>query len=212
MVLHTIFNTHSQDCFLPIDLSDNNLELTDELLKDPILHEQYINNSLKKHNKLIAFGGYLEHRNLYKRSKHFNQEGSTARNIHLGVDCWSSANTPLYACLNGVIHSFNDNKGLGNYGPTIILKHEANDNSFFYTLYGHLSRESLKGLTVGKKINIGDKLADLGDHTVNGNYAPHLHFQVIKNIADYKGDYPGVCNKEDLNYYKINCPNPLTFF
>jgi len=35
-----------------------------------------------------------------------------------------------------------------------------------------------------------------------------LHFQIIKDIKDYKGDYPGVCAAKDLKYYKNNCPNP----
>ena len=43
---------------------------------------------------------------------------------------------------------------------------------------------------------------------MNGDYAPHLHFQIIKNIADYEGDYPGVSSKNDLDFYSANCPDP----
>lgn len=38
----------------------------------------------------------------------------------------------------------------------------------------------------------GKKLAALGNSFENGDYAPHLHFQIIKNIENYTGDYPGV--------------------
>jgi murein DD-endopeptidase MepM/ murein hydrolase activator NlpD len=54
----------------------------------------------------------------------------------------------------------------------------------------------------------GQQIATLGDASVNGDYSPHLHFQIIKNIGDYFGDYPGVCSKTDLNFYLDNCPNP----
>lgn len=51
-------------------------------------------------------------------------------------------------------------------------------------------------------------MASIGNSEVNGDYAPHLHFQIIKNIEDYWGDYPGVCNTNDLNFYIENCPDP----
>jgi hypothetical protein len=50
----------------------------------------------------------------------------------------------------------------------------------------------------------------LGDTSVNGDYPPHLHFQIIKDIQGYQGDYPGVSSKKDLDFYRNNCPNPNT--
>lgn len=129
------------------------------------------------------------------------------RNIHLGIDFWIKAGTPVLAALDGRIHSFKNNIGLGDYGPTIILDHEI-ENQKFYTLYGHLSLESLQGISVGDFFKKGEHLANIGNSEVNGDYAPHLHFQIIKNIEDYWGDYPGVCNKNDLNFYIENCPDP----
>lgn len=210
MILETLFDKKSRDCFIPIDLSDENSELTDDILNNPVIHEQFITDFLNANNKSIAYGGYLEVRNLYKRSKHFNKEGVAPRNIHLGIDCWCSAETPVFTPIDGKVHSFNVNADFGNYGPTIILEHVVNGNTF-YTLYGHLSKASLLGLCVGQNFKKGTKLATLGDHTVNGNYAPHLHFQLILNIGEYKGDYPGVCALNELDYYKNNCPDPLSF-
>ena len=43
---------------------------------------------------------------------------------------------------------------------------------------------------------------------MNGDYAPHLHFQIIKDVQDFVGDYPGVCSKMDLEFYKKNCLDP----
>jgi murein DD-endopeptidase MepM/ murein hydrolase activator NlpD len=78
-------------------------------------------------------------------------------------------------------------------------------------LYGHLSANSLSGLKVGMTFKAGQKLGKLGIFEENGGYAPHLHFQLIKNIGNWRGNYPGVCSVEDLNYYKENCPDPLEF-
>jgi hypothetical protein len=64
----------------------------------------------------------------------------------------------------------------------------------FYTLYGHLSLDSLD-LTLGAVYKKGQQIATLGDSAVNGDYSPHLHFQVIKNMGTKVGDYPGVCKK-----------------
>ncbi|HEY5689038.1 MAG TPA: peptidoglycan DD-metalloendopeptidase family protein, partial [Yeosuana sp.] len=80
----------------------------------------------------------------------------------------------------------------------------------FYTLYGHLSLKSISGLKVGMIFKQGDLLGDLGDSHINGDYPPHLHFQIIKDIQNYKGDYPGVCSKKEVAFYLNNCPDPNT--
>ncbi|CAN0606544.1 unnamed protein product, partial [Ectocarpus sp. 12 AP-2014] len=95
----------------------------------------------------------------------------------------------------------------GDYGPTIILEHTLHHITF-YTLYGHLSIESLIGLFKGKVFKAGETLAKLGTPDINVNYAPHLHFQIIKDLEGNEADYPGVCALENLQHYKFNCPNP----
>ena len=107
----------------------------------------------------------------------------------MGIDLWCVAETPVLAAFDGVVHSFQDNTNHGDYGPTIILKH-CIDNVEFYTLYGHLSRSSIKGLKENTYISDSQVIGYLGNASVNGDYAPHLHFQIIKNIEDNEGDYP----------------------
>lgn len=169
--------------------------------------ENYIENHLLKHKAKVAYGGYNEERNLYKRSTIFNQTNVEERNIHLGLDLWTKAGTFVLAALDGSIHSFNNNIGLGNYGPTIVLKHSIFTDEF-YTLYGHLSLDSIHQLNIGTQFKKGETIGTLGNATVNGDYAPHLHFQIIKDIQHYFGDYPGVCSKKTRDYYLENCPDP----
>lgn len=195
--------------YYPIDLSATNKDLLKIDLNSSISMESYIDHYLNQNRKKVAYGGYLEKRAIYQRSPHFNQENpETERNIHLGIDLWVKAGTEVLAVLDAEVHSFKDNTNFGDYGPTIILKHYLNGFEF-YTLYGHLSKASLQNLRVGQPFKKGEPIAYLGDATVNGDYAPHLHFQIIKDIGNFDGDYPGVCSKQDVAFYSENCPDPV---
>ncbi|WP_179315783.1 peptidoglycan DD-metalloendopeptidase family protein [Winogradskyella undariae] len=191
-----------------LDLSVENTELKQVNVSSSKDLEAYIWNYMKQNNAKLAFGGYLEQRGIYQRSDYFNQlNKETERNIHIGLDLWIEANTAIFSPLKGTIHSFKNNTNYGDYGPTIILKHKIEEFEF-YTLYGHLSLASIENLKVGAEVKQGEQIANLGTAEVNGDYPPHLHFQIIKDIQDYKGDYPGVSNQVDLEFYKLNCPDP----
>lgn len=197
-----------KSAYIPIDLSIHNDQLKRVNVSSSKDLENFIWKHMQNHKAQVAYGGYLERRGIYQRSSYFNEANAeTERNIHLGIDLWIAAHTPVYAPLAGTIHSFKNNRNHGDYGPTIILKHQIDANEF-YTLYGHLSVSSIENLKVGTEVKQGDQIATLGTAEVNGDYAPHLHFQIIKDIQDYIGDYPGVSHQLDLNFYQQNCPDP----
>ncbi|MDT0606940.1 peptidoglycan DD-metalloendopeptidase family protein [Croceitalea rosinachiae] len=191
--------------YYPIDLSSTNKDLETIDITDPWKCQTYIKSILSKANGIVAYGGYLEKRNLYSSADRFSI--GEPRSIHLGVDFWCAAGTKVITPIKGIVHSFKNNADSGNYGPTIILEHIVKDITF-YSLYGHLSLESLGGLYIGKQFNKGEILATLGDTPINVNYAPHLHFQLIDDVQKFKGDYPGVCSNSDLSFYQNNCPDP----
>lgn len=193
--------------YVSLDLSVSNDKLATKKLATAKEYQDYIQEYLDLNNAKIAYGGYKEVRNLYKRSTVFNNSNSGERNIHIGLDLWINETTPVYAALDGKIHSFQYNDSLGDYGPTLILEHNISGVNF-HTLYGHLSLDSLKNKTIGDEIKQGIQIATLGLPPINGDYAPHLHFQIIINMENKKGDYPGVCNEKDLDFYSKNCPNP----
>lgn len=199
-------NIDYQD-YVAFDLSAKRTNQLDLNLTDAHQFEEFVENHLADNKAKVAFGGYLEERNLYKRSENFNNTDTAERNIHIGLDLWIKAGTSVLSALNGKIHSFQNNEAVGDYGPTIILEHTVEDLTF-YTLYGHLSLESLEGKAEGDAVKKGQKIAELGAAAVNGDYAPHLHFQIIKDLEDKKGDYPGVCSQQEMKYYNQNCPDP----
>tara|TARA_R110002020_G_scaffold184944_9_gene382257 strand:- start:44 stop:736 length:693 start_codon:yes stop_codon:yes gene_type:complete len=198
----------SQEDYISLDLSVNNEDLKKVDASSASALGNYINGHLKKESGKVAYGGYNEKRDIYTRSSYFNQNSpETQRNIHLGIDIWCPAGTAVLAPISAKLHSYKDNKNYGDYGPCIILKHSIKDLNF-YTLYGHLTRESLEGLKVGQLFKAGETIAHLGEPFENGDYAPHLHFQIIKDLQGNEGDYPGVSNTSHLPFYLKNCPDP----
>jgi murein DD-endopeptidase MepM/ murein hydrolase activator NlpD len=191
-----------------LDLSIRNPKLMTLDLTEEKQLEDYIFDLLKKANVEFGHGGYAEHRHLYGRSDNFDvKNDDESRCIHLGIDLWGKLGTPIYAPLNGVVHSFQYNAAYLDYGSTIILEHEL-DNVKFYSLYGHLSKKSLDGLSVGQSIPKGKLFAYFGDYNENGGWAPHLHFQLMTDMLGHKGDFIGVSSKSEMDYYLNICPNP----
>lgn len=190
-----------------IDLSKENEALNALDLADTQCFCVYLDSLRERENKKYALGGYLENRMIYTRSHVFATDLAIFRNIHLGIDIWASQGTPVFCPLDGVVHSFHDNAGFGNYGPTVILEHLLRDEKI-YSLYGHLAKPDLATLYPGKNISAGEIIGHLGDVEENGNWPAHLHFQLIQDLEGQNGDYPGVCMETELRHYTTNCPNP----
>ena len=158
----------------------------------------------------VGIGQYDEARYLYTSSafatgKHPTDE---TRTIHLGVDLFAKAGTPVRAPLDGRVFAFANNASAQDYGPVIVLEHEIDRDTKFYTLYGHLSRRSLKELKVGRKVRRGKKFAELGSAEVNGGWTPHLHFQIMLDSLDLGTDFPGVAQSSQRNVWLSLCPDP----
>ncbi len=194
------------DSIVQMDFTANNTDLTEEMISDTSIFSTYITTYLNQKKALYGIGGYNELRTLYSRSNVFTN-ADEPRRLHLGIDIWGKATTPVFAALEGKVHSFANNNAFGDYGATILLKHTLGGITFF-TLYGHLSLSDINELYVGNRVNEGECFAHFGEAEENGNWPPHLHFQIIKNMEDYKGDYPGVCKFSEREKYLANCPNP----
>lgn len=197
----------ARDRLMPMDFTANNTALTAALLTDVEAFTQWVKQQRQAHGARYAIGGYAEHRTVYSRSRVFDDpQGGEPRRLHLGVDIWGDAGTPVFAPLGGMVHSFAFNNRYGDYGATIILLHQL-EGVAFYTLYGHVSLQDIK-LTEGQYINRGEVLAHFGTPEENGAWPPHLHFQIIADMQANKGDYPGVCRYSERENYLWNCPDP----
>lgn len=197
-----------------IDLSVGSLDLgNNSNFEDIQKFERTINRFLEDKEAQIAWGGYGEVRPIYTTDAYQTEgnNGAQWRTVHLGMDFWTTAETPVFAPLDGIVHSFADNKGDCNYGPTIILQHTVSEELTFYTLYGHLTLDSLEGLQEGMKIQKGQQIAKIGTSLVNGNWPPHLHFQILLDTLGEKGDFAGVAYPHEKEVWLSICPNPILF-
>jgi murein DD-endopeptidase MepM/ murein hydrolase activator NlpD len=192
---------------LKLDFTAHNEALDSVNLSDTAEFDRFMFDQLKKGGKKYGIGGYLENGSIYRRSEVFATKSADFRNIHLGVDIWTEAGAPVFVPFVGKFHSFQDNTGFGNYGPTIILEHEI-EGKKLYSLYGHLFRKDLEKLHVGQEFQAGELLCHVGPFPENGDWPPHLHFQLIWDLGGKWSDYQGVAAERDLEFYKENCPDP----
>ena len=154
----------------------------------------------------VGIGRYDEPRLLYA-GEAFARDGDR-RTIHIGVDLFVRAGTSVRAPLDGTVESVHENPEPLDYGPTVILRHEPPDGPPFYTLYGHLSRSVLTQLSPGDGVSAGQAFAELGTFQENGNWPPHLHFQIITDLLGMSGDFPAVAPPDERDVWTALCPDP----
>ena len=205
-----------KDRLLLMDLTKNNQEISEELVNDTQQFGNYINQKLQSVNAKFGIGGYNEHRELYSRSRVFDSvspsiEGGKVevepRRLHLGIDIWGRPYTAVMSPWDGIVHSFAFNNRFGDYGATLVLSHNIEETPF-HTLYGHLSLNSIKNFRQGENVRRGDVIGEFGIPMENGQWPPHLHFQVIIDMEHWQGDYPGVCTLSEKEKFLSNCPDP----
>lgn len=157
----------------------------------------------------IGVGRYDEARILYVGAGYHDSgnDRDAPRTIHIGLDLFAPAGTAILAPLDGMVESVRDNGMDRDYGPTLILRHEPAGGPAFHTLYGHLGREVL-ALRPGSRVERGQPIAGIGDLDANGGWPPHLHFQLIADLLDRDGEFPGVARFDQRAVWKSLSPDP----
>ncbi|OAQ39330.1 peptidase M23 [Pedobacter psychrophilus] len=196
------------DKIIALDFTQKNTSLSSEIIGNTTSFCNYIDDLLKFKDAKFGIGGYMENRTVYARSEHFgNDKEIEPRRLHLGVDIWGAVHTPIYSFMDAKIHSFAFNNTFGDYGATIILKHKL-EEVVFYSLFGHLSLKNLEGIAKGDNIKKGEQFCDFGNVEENGSWPPHLHFQLMCDMENYIGDYPGVGKLSEKQKWLDKIPNP----
>jgi len=167
-------------------------------------------DEMRRANVALSIGRYDEPRLIYTDSAFATADGPYGeyRSIHIGLDLFAAVGTPVFAPLDGTVHAFADNRSPQDYGPIIVLRHETDDGTEFFTLYGHLSRKSLDDLAIGAPVKAGDRIATLGPAAVNGGWTPHLHLQILTDALGLGTDFPGVARPSQRAAWLALCPDP----
>ncbi|GJM32064.1 MAG: 4-aminobutyrate aminotransferase [Saprospiraceae bacterium] len=200
---------------MPFDLSVGSLDLgNNENFESIEPFQKTVDRLLEDHGADIGIGGYGEVRPIYTTDAYLVEGNSGAqwRTVHLGMDVWDAAGTPVCAPWEGVVYSVQNNAGERDYGPTIIVKHEVSKKLTFFSLYGHLSIQSLQGITPGMAVKKGQLIATIGPAPENGNWPPHLHFQLMLDMLGNTGDFPGVAFPNERATWLSICPDPAPLF
>jgi 4-aminobutyrate aminotransferase-like enzyme/Ser/Thr protein kinase RdoA (MazF antagonist) len=175
----------------------------------PALTEK-IFHAMESAGASVGVGRYNEPRLLYT-SPLFGASGNPTderRTIHLGMDLFVEPGAPLRAPLDGVVHIVANNSAALDYGPLVILRHETSAGEEFFTLYGHLSNDSLVRAEVGQRVARGQPFARVGSAPENGGWTPHVHFQIILDLLELGADFPGVASASQRSVWTSLSPDP----
>lgn len=160
-----------------------------------------------------GLGSYGEYRTVYQTDQFADAASPERRCVHLGIDVFAAAGTPVHAPLDGRVLHLTYNADPLDYGNTLILQHEFGTGEGgpvpFFTLYGHLGG-SLPGLLrVGDPVRAGQLIGHLGDWHENGGWAAHVHFQVMPDmLAQTGGNFFGVGHQSLWDVWQSVCPDP----
>ena len=209
----------------PIIKSDQNMIILDlsvgaDLCGEPItgLSAQQFNSLIERSihaaNTEFAYGRWGESRDIYSNDL-FNsvtENRHEKRSIHLGIDIFCQHTTKIFSPLDGTVYIKTNNKAELDYGPMLIIEHSNHNGGVFYTLYGHLSSQGIAGIKEGQNVSAGQLIAEVGAPPENGNWPPHLHFQLIMHLLDLGSDFPGVAFPSERNIWLNLSPCPSMFF
>lgn len=212
--LETLFPDIVQDAVQHIDLSVSSRWLGHQREFEDLELLEFKFKQLQNQNpSQVITGGYLEPRTLYASSNYdkIGNSGKEHRTIHLGLDFWLPSGTAVHSIWDGEVAVAVNDAGNKKYGGLVILRHRV-ANFEFYTLYGHLSPASVAKHEVGEHIKKGELIGNLGTTNENGNWVPHLHFQVMLSLLGYTDNFPGLTYFNQLELWRGICPDPNLLF
>tara|TARA_R110002096_G_scaffold416576_2_gene619396 strand:+ start:234758 stop:237841 length:3084 start_codon:yes stop_codon:yes gene_type:complete len=180
-----------------------------EFIQDGNKHKEWVSDHLDQNEARFGIGTYGEDRTSFIFDGFEGVGSPDPRTTHMAIDIWLRTPERIYAPLSGHVHTLASNDLPFDYGTVLILCHEIDGGPKFYTLYGHLSKESTDHLKVGDVVTAGDYIATLGDVQENGGWTPHLHFQLISDLIGIDdGNFPGICSPSVWDVWQDICPDP----
>ncbi|MFK8053992.1 MAG: aminotransferase class III-fold pyridoxal phosphate-dependent enzyme [Woeseiaceae bacterium] len=192
-----------------LDLAVDGVDASDNPVKPAMAEIANAVSRLSGTNGLPVLGKYREARLIYGAPFFLagEHQASDRRTMHIAVDVFLPASTAVHAPLDAVVHSAEVCDAAFDYGGLIVLRHEPAPEVTFFTLYGHLAHASARALTPGQQIAKGDVFAHLGEPHENGEWPPHVHFQV--GLTDAPGSaWPGVVDPDELDDWMTVFPDP----
>jgi 4-aminobutyrate aminotransferase-like enzyme len=192
-----------------LDLSVSSPDLNGRDTDDTEQFTRRVFRRMEDDGVTLGIGRYLEPRAFYLTDIFEGRPGDPRerRTVHIGIDVFDEAGAVVQAPLSGRVKWVRDNGSGLDYGPTIVLEHDGPSGPF-WTLYGHLERASVAGLEEGNAVEAGQAIARIGPFPENGDWPPHLHFQILTDLLDFDGQFPGVALPRERSVWSGFCPDP----
>lgn len=156
-----------------------------------------------------GMGLYGEDRSVYQTPQFQGPASPERRTVHLGIDIFAPAGSPVMAPLPGRVALATCNADPLDYGHTLMLEHDLGGQRF-HTLYGHLGASLPRLCRVGDTVGAGQVVAHLGDWPENGGWAAHLHFQIVTDLLSQgaTGNFYGVGHRSLWPVWQAISPDP----
>ncbi|HEY1385127.1 MAG TPA: aminotransferase class III-fold pyridoxal phosphate-dependent enzyme [Dongiaceae bacterium] len=132
------------------------------------------------------------------------------RTLHLGLDLFAPAGSNVRTPLDGVVVDLFETDAPLDYGHAVLLRHEV-EGRRFYSLWGHLSAQTVRDRKAGEQLRAGEAIGQLGDARENGNWQPHVHVQLITYEPEHAGDIIGAGEAGHLDVWRELFPDPADF-
>ncbi|MBD9373680.1 aminotransferase class III-fold pyridoxal phosphate-dependent enzyme [Rhizobium sp. ARZ01] len=197
---------------LALDLTENGPDARGWAKLDAVAAENLIDKRVREEGAAFAIGLYGEDRVIYKGDAFETASAGARRTVHLGVDIFAPALEPVHAPFDGKVAFIHDDAVDFGFGPTVLLEHRTDEGDVFWTLYGHLSRDSVAILSIGQPIAKGEAFCAFGAASENGNWAPHLHFQIVTDHLGLCGRMHGVGVRSHWQVWREVSPDPSVIF
>ncbi|MDK1493505.1 aminotransferase class III-fold pyridoxal phosphate-dependent enzyme [Sinorhizobium sp. 7-81] len=190
------------------DFSASGLAANDWATLDKAKAEARIEELIRDEGADFGLGLYGEDRAVYKGDAYRTTVASQRRTVHLGVDIFAPAGESVHAPFAGKVAFYHDDAVAHGFGPTVLIEHVTAEGDVFWTLYGHLSRESAEKLAIGQPITKGEAFAALGARDENGGWVPHLHFQIVTDHLGLEARMHGVGVRDQWQVWREVSPDP----
>jgi len=192
---------------------EKNLNFSDgkNVLIDPKICKDFINDIHKKYSLDFSYGGWMEDRTFLWKDSYLEKNKTF---IHLGVDINVPEGEEIATDFKAKVVKIDDDYPLdGGWGPHVILKHLSKP---VYIIYAHLDRDIL--CKVGDTLEKDTIFAKVGYSPYNGNWFPHTHVQAISSEYyseleknnDWK-NFDGYGAKEKLELNTKRHRDPMEF-
>ena len=146
--------------------------------------------AMRARGAAIGIGRYDEARLLYMSDAFAGSGGEhpERRTVHIAIDIFMEPGSPVLAPLPGRVHSVRDNAARLDYGPTVILEHAPADAPrLLHALRAPDARLRRAPEPRETAVERGQRIATIGPAPENGDWPPHVHFQVIADMLDMRG-------------------------